>query len=228
MNSYSENIRSGHLWLRDFNNNIKTANVVLSSVYIKYQKYDDLYANLTTNNIINFDTFYDSILIQTGAGFFFEKIVVKDSIIEPYNQFTSFFANNDLNIDYWLDEKEKKVYFCGFNDIDGFNLPEIKFSLFFKEFDIKKGIVKNHFDSTITLALSSVSNWNNSNGNKENPKLTYNPDTNIFNVSFIIRNTIQTLGLISINVSGLPKIEIEEINSFLPFAIVDIENSSVI
>jgi len=228
MNTYLENMRSSQLWLRDFNNNTKSANVLLSSVYIKYEKYTDFYNALNTNNISNFEVFYDTFLIQTSIGYAFEKIVVKDSTIEPYNQFTSYFDNNTYEIDYWFDEGDKKIYFCGFNDIPGNNLPQIKFSLFFKEFDIKKGIVKDHFDSTITLALSSASNWSNSNGIKENPKLTYNSDTNMFNVSFVIRNDVSKLGLISVNISGQPQVEIEEINSFLPFATLNIENSSVI
>jgi hypothetical protein len=228
MNSYTENTNSGQLWLKDLNNNTQSANILLSSVFVKYEKYGNFYKDLNTNNISNFDAFYDTILIRTNTGYAFEKIIIKDSTIEPYNQFTSYFTNNSLEIDYWFDEKNKKIYFCGFNDIIGSNLPQLNFSLFFKEFDIKKGIIENHFDSTVSLSLSSKSNLDDSNGIKENPKLTYNSDTNMFNVSFIIKNNISKLGLISINISGQPQIEIEEINSFLPFAIVDTENSSII
>ncbi len=228
MNSYIENTNNGQLWLKDLNNNIKSANTLLSSVFAKYEKYGNFYNELNTNNISNFDVFYDTILIITNTGYAFEKITINDSTIKPYNQFTSYFVNNSLKMDYWFDEKDKKIYFCGFNDIIGNNLPQLNFSLFFKEFDIKKGIIKDHFNSTVSLALISKSNLNDSNGIKENPKLTYNSDTNMFNVSFIIKNNISKLGLISVNISGQPQIEIEEINSFLPFAAVDIENSSII
>lgn len=227
MNKYSNDRLAGELWLRDLNNVINPAYNTLSSVFFKYQNYTNFYNNLTSNNITKFDTFYDSILIQTPNGYAFEKLKVENSTIQPYNEFALYCPNNATLIDYWFDEYRKKVYFCGFNDLTPVYSPQLNLSLYFNEYDLNTGNVKDLLNSTITLKLCAAQNWTSTNGSKEAPVLTYNIDTDIFNISFIVKNSIGTIGLISINLNGSDYIKITEVNCFLPYATVDLANSTI-
>ena len=214
MNLYSDTNNSGQLWLRDFQNNVKPAYSLLSSVFLKYQNNNNFYYDLNSNNILKFDTFYDSLFIQTSSGYAFEKILIENNSILPYSQFSTFISStSSSNIDYWLDEKYKKVYFCGFNNLSRVNTSSIIFSLFFKEFDLNKGQLNSLFSQTVTLSLSGTGDWSYTNGIKEDPKLTYNTDTNLFNVSFLIKDNNSKTGLMSINFDT-KKIDI--VNAYIP------------
>lgn len=225
MNTYNQSHSAGNLWLRNITNTVLPANLALSSVFIKYKNTNEkFFYDLNLNNIIKFDTFYDSFFIQTSSGYAFEKIVVNGSDIQPFTQFNSFVPNTYLNIDYWFNESKKLVYYCGFNQLNGTNSSNIIFSFYFNSFDIKTSQTTSYLNNTITLNLVSPSGWSNTNGEKEDPKLTYNSDTNIFNMSFIIRNDFNNLGLISINFN---EYEIDEINTFIPFATVNTLSSTI-
>jgi hypothetical protein len=226
MNLYSDINNAGELWLKDFQSNIKPAYNLLSSIFIKYKNNQNFYQDLNSNNILKFDTFYDSLFIQTKSGYIFEKITTKDNGIFPYSQFSTFTSSTSTNnIDYWLDEKSKKVYFSGFNDLLDFNTHKIIFSIFLKEFNLNDGKINDLFSRTIILPLCSAPTWTNSNGIKEDPKLTYNPDTDLFNISFLIKDINLNIGLISVNFDTQ---KIDAINTFIPFVgSVDIPNITI-
>ena len=228
MNYYKNKNIIGNLWLRDYNNNVRPANQLLSAIYIKYKDvYPNMYYDLENNNIINFDTFYDSIYIKTSSGFFFEKIAIEDNIIYPYSEFDFYFKNGINDIDYWFDERSKKVYFCGFDKLSGSNVSKLIFSIYFKEFSITDAYVKTLLNKTVTLSLSSQTNLSNSNGITEDPKLTFNPASNTYNISFLIRNDINQAGLISINLKNINYLEIDRIDATIPFGNLDSYNSSI-
>ena len=225
MKLYTDSNYHGELWLRDAQNNVQEANIVLSAVYLKYQsQYPDFYYDLNLNLITRFDVFYDSFFIQTANGYIFEKVIFENSKIQPYSLFNFYSPTQTNNIDYWFDEQNKKVYFCGFNDIISDRSQNIKFSLFFKEFDIKTGKINEFYNKNVVLIFDTVTNLLSSNGKKDDPKLTYNADTNIFNVSFLIKNDIDQNALISIN---LNQNDILEINSFIPYGTLNSNRSSV-
>jgi hypothetical protein len=225
MNFYNDN-QNKELWIRDLENNIKTGYNSLSSIYIKYKNINlNFFNNLNANQITRFDVFYDSIFIENEYGYVFEKLKVENYNIYPYNQVNLFDSLRSTKIDYWFNEKLKKVYFCGFYDIPSEGNDKIKFSFFFKEFDINTGQINILLNKTIILyLLNTTSEWSNSNGIKYNPKLTYNFDTNIFNLSFLIKSEINRYGLISVNFN---EFDIIELNAFVPFVELDLSTSTI-
>lgn len=224
MNFYTESNYNGELWLRDTNDNVVPANQLLKFIYLKYKdKNNDFYNDLTSNFIKKFDVFYDSFYIETENGYIFEKYKMQDSLIYPFTQINNHNISI-LNIDYWFDEIDKKVYFINVRKPQDILTPVqntalIQYSFTFNVFDIKTGIIKKLLDENLAFDLLNPENLTNLNDIKEDPKLTYNPDTNNFNVSFIIRNQIKKLGLISII---LNKFEIKKINTFIPFGTLSI------
>jgi hypothetical protein len=225
MDFYNDTNFSGELWLRDINDNLQEVSILLSSVFLKYSSlYPDFYYDLNLNIITKFDVFYDSFFIQTPNGYIFEKIILQNSEFLPYSLFDLYSPLQSTNIDYWFDEINRKVYFCGFNDIYLESSSSIRLSLFFKEFDIKSGKINLFYEKYIYLALDTTTDLLSSNGIKDDPKLTYNKDTNIFNISFLVKNDIKQNALISIN---LNQNDILEINSFIPYGTLNTNNSYV-
>jgi hypothetical protein len=215
MNFYNDTKFTGELWLRDANNNVQEVGTVLSAVFLKYKDlYPDFYYDLNFNIITKFDVFYDSFYIQTPNGYIFEKVIFQNSEMIPYSLFDHRSPLGSNNIDYWFDEINKKVYFCGFSEVEPVTAKSINFSLFFKEFDINTNKIKEFYTKSIHLALDNSTNLLSSYGVKDDPKITYNADTNIFNVSFLVKNDIKQNALISIN---LNQNNILEVNSFIPF-----------
>jgi hypothetical protein len=219
MNFYNETIYNGELWLRDTNDNVVSANNHLSGIYIKYRQSNPTFYNELTSNIIKkFDIFYDCFLIQNQIGFIFEKYKVQDSLIVPFTQTNNYFE--DSYLDYWFDETKKKVYFITKNNTDFISpLPQdnkafIKFAFTLNVFDIKTGQISMLIDEILNFDLFNPVNFSTSNGIFEDPKLTYNPDTNNFNISVIVRNDVNEMGILSIN---LNEFEVKEVNSFIPF-----------
>jgi hypothetical protein len=225
MNFYNETTYNGELWLRDANNNVVSANNYLSAIYLKYETIDvNFYNELKSNIIKKFDIFYDSFLIQTSNVFIFEKYKIQDSQIIPANQINNYFTNSYL--DYWFDETKKKVYFVAKLD-SNFTPPEtqnnkafVKFGFEFYEFDIKTGQIKYILSDLLNFDLLNPVNFSTTNGIFEDFKLTYNPDTNNFNISVIVRNDVNEMGLLSINFN---EFEIKEVNAFIPFGTLAIQ-----
>jgi hypothetical protein len=219
MNFYTETNYNGELWLRDTNDNVVPANQLLSSIYFKYSDINSTFYNdLTSNDIKKFDVFYDSFYIETPHGYIFEKYKIQDTQIYPYNQ-----ANNYnfsiLNTDYWFDEIKKKVYFINTNNSTETvtqykDSALMKYAFSFNVFDINTGIIKTLLNESLFFDILNPVNLTSLRDLKEDPKLTYNSYTNNFNISFIIRNIIKQMGLVSIT---LNESEIENINAFIPF-----------
>lgn len=211
----------GEIWMRDSNDNVYPVNESLSAVFLKYKKQQNSFYNeLTSNRIKNFDTFYDSFFIQTKSGYVFEKYISENSVITPYNKINNFnFSKTDNNIDYWFDEIEKVVYFFEFVDAQ-FAPPLLDYSLIqyafnFKSFDTKTNIISNHLNKRIYFWLYQPKDLLMTNGHKDDPKLSYNPETKFFNVSFTVKNDIgSSMGIVSMN---FKKDEVSEINTWIPF-----------
>jgi hypothetical protein len=233
MNFYIDTNHIGELWLRDADDNVNTASSVLSSIFLKYEQYSDFYYDLSYNLITRFEVFYDTVFIQTKNGYIFEKLKHENSKIKPYSLFDFYSPIGLTNIDYWFDEKNKNILIAGFNDVlndyvlnSNRNNNIIQFSIFFKEYDIKTGRLNKFYDRSIFLKFDELTNLTQKNTvTFEDPKLTYNQDTNVFNISFLIKNDVNQAGLVSLN---LNKNDILEINAFVPFGILNAEKSYVI
>jgi hypothetical protein len=221
MNFYNETNVLGEMWSRDFDNNTLPITQSLSSIFLKYKNNSiTFYSELTSNDIKKFDVFYDSFFIQTKTGYIFEKYILEDFKIKPFNKINNFSSiKTENDVDYWFDEIDKIVYLFEFTATTSFTPPfennsAIKFSFKFKSFDTKTNIIKTLLNEDITFWIENAVDLLNSNGNKENPKLTYNSSTNIFNVSFIVKNDNAKIGIVSMNFT---KNKIKEINAFIPY-----------
>lgn len=224
---YENSNYDGELWLRDANDNIFPLNQALSSIYLKYENFEQFYFQLNSNKIKNFDIFYDCIFIQAeNLDYIFDKYYVNQSGIVPYNKIKNYKQSfSNLDIDYWFDEESKSVFIFEFEDIPviqpsgNYSLIQYKFN--FKKFDTKTNVIENLITEKIYFWLYKPNNMSaDNNGVKENPKLTYNKETNTFNVSFIVKNNVfdnSLKGIISMN---LKQNKILEINAHIPFGII--------
>jgi hypothetical protein len=96
----------------------------------------------------------------------------------------------------------------------------------FNSFDCTTGLLNHLILKDIKIAYKSIENWDDNNFTIENPKITYNPDTKTFNVSFILRNSVGAFGLVSINILDKDIPEISKVTGFLPYLVLDANNSS--
>jgi hypothetical protein len=210
---------SGDFWMRDVNDNIILANQALSSFYLKYNNSNsfNFYNDLTSNNIVKFDVFYDTIFIQTPNGHIFEKYVLEEGIVKIYNNLNNF--NSNSKFDYWFDEAKKVIYTFEFNDPNpnyrfiSESTVTVSIGFIFKFFDTKNGIFKILLNDVIDINVELQVGVENGIF-KDNPKLTYNTDTNLFNVSFTTLNSLSSFGLVSINFNEK---ELKEINYYFPY-----------
>jgi hypothetical protein len=229
MSVYNEDESGGKLWLRDCIGNIETANNVLSSIYVKYtnaNNNDLFYKQLTSNNITKFDVFYDCIFLETEAGCFFEKIVIdENNHLNPHTK--NFFFNNrkTTKIDYFFDETKNIVCFV---DIELLSVSNNYFTFILRlnEFNCETGLTSVKLKERVEIKFKLVSYWDNFTPKIESPKLTYNPDSKNFNVSFIFKNSIKQFGLLSIGIKNLnDEYSIFRIDGLVQFAILDSTNS---
>ena len=223
MDFYRQINEFGNGWMRDSFDNIITLNEKLSAIYKKYENVNlPFYNELISNNIKGFDIFYDTFFIKTNIGYVFEKYKFENNEIKPFNKLNYFNVNNVNNLDYWFDEIEKIVYIFDFvltppkvaivEIVDG--LATIQFSFIFKSFDTKDAVYKNLISETIKFVVSDFEGLDTTNGIVEDPKITYNRDTKLFNASFLVKNELDSIGIISMNFN---KTEIKEINAYIPF-----------
>jgi hypothetical protein len=220
MSIYYDREIPGELWLRDLKNNVDSASNMLSSIILKYENINyDFYYYLNTNQITRFDLFYDTFFIETPSGYIFEKFYIESGSIFPFNKINLFNQRKTTSVDYWYSEAKNKIYFTEifFNPVVTVEENSISFVLYFKVFDCTTGLGSNLLTNQIKLFFDTIDNWDRYSAVFENPKLTYNPDTKKFNVSFILRNAANTLSLVSINILNKDNPEIIEINSFIPF-----------
>lgn len=221
----------GELWLRDLGNNVTAGNKVLSSIFLKYKNVNEtFYSELTSNKINRFDVIFDTLFVETNSGFIFEKFYIDSGSIVPFNQINFFNFRKNTTVDYWYSEQKNKIFFTEIAYvIDTNKQPSdkyISFTLIFNSFDCNTGLPIPLIRKEIKIAYKSIENWDDNNFKLENPKITYNPDTKTFNVSFILRNSINSLGLVSINISDKDAPEILKITGFLPYLVIDPDNSS--
>ena len=223
--SYSTLSTTGELWLRDAAGLLNTSNKVLSAVYAKYQAVNsNFFSDLSSNSLTRFDVFYDTLFFETNTGCAFEKIYIDNGSIRPFNYRNNFTFKNSTPVDYWFNEKGSKIY------ISQLLVPHslgiyLDFYLDLKEYNCLEGYTQNIGTFGIRIAFDNAQNWDIYNHVVEAPKMTYNEDSKRFNVSFIFRNAVSQSALVSINFKRVPEVEITEINSFIPFASFNANNS---
>lgn len=220
MSIYNNKFKDGQLWLRTLDDTVKPSYNILSAVYIKYQAINQSFFNeLTSNDLLRFDVFYDNILIETKTGFIFEKIFfdqTTDGFI-PFQYNSNFNINTYVPMDYWFDETNLKVYIAeikaGIQPSDAFN-----FYVVINEYDCVMGVITEIFKSNIKIPLNSPTSWGNDLSIITSPKICYNPDTKRYNISFVFRNNNKEFALMSLNFINNEEFILEQINGLIPFA----------
>jgi hypothetical protein len=223
---YNDQINIGELWTRKTNGLVETSLDSLSAIFSKYQGVDSLFYNdLITNNIKNFDVFYDSIFIETENGYIIEKFYVdNDYNLYPYNTNSFFTKKQNQNTKYWFDENRSKIYFVDIY-FDEQQTNTIEFDLKLKEFDCKTGFLYLKMHEKFYFTFEYILEWGGVMPIFEPPVISYNNFTKKFNISFIIRNNQLNMGLFSIMIEEDKNFEIDRVDFHVPSAVIDYENS---
>jgi hypothetical protein len=228
MSIYNTEGISGNLWLRTLDGKIESSNNILSSVYLKYQTVNNTnlyYKDLSANQLTRFDMFYDTIFVETNLCYFFEKITIDplDGTIQPYESSNNLFVRGAIPIDYWFDETNFVVYYVDIRsgEQQGKNNTQeavFDFYLTFNKFDCKTSIITSLLKKHISIQLNGATTdlWGGDIANIEKPKICYNKDTKKYNISFIVRNKKNRIGLISIMIANKGEFYIESLNGLLP------------
>jgi hypothetical protein len=225
MSLYNESETKGKLWLRNTAGTIENGANLLSSIYLKYSEIPEFYNNLINNEITRFDVFYDCLFIETQNGCFFEKIVSdENNNFQPYTRNYFFNEKKTTKVDYWFNERERKIYFT---EIEYLTIANFSFNfiLHLKEFDCDTGITEQKVKQFVDLKFLNSPDWFNFTPIVETPKLTYNPNSTNYNVSFVFRNKIKQFALLSLMLSKKRKFEVTKIDGIVPFAELDSQNS---
>ena len=227
----------GEIWIKDSNDNILPFNVAFSGLFIKYQNNlnsNFFYNKLTSNEISNYEIFYDSIFIQTEFGSCIDRYKIENNNIVSYDSKINFLYQKQNEISYWFDEQNHKVYiFCFLpddqvkvinsqtSDTERWTFKQISINFNFYVFDIKTNTLKNLIDKKIKYWVGNeFLKWKTPptiNPNiKSKPLLSFNPDTKTFNVSFTIKEYVDSeFGIISIN---FKETKVLEVNNWIPWA----------
>lgn len=218
MTNFETDKNGGELWIRLVDNTILPATSALSAIYFKYNSIDSpFYLDLKNNNITRFDMFYESIFIETPRGFLIEKIKFLEKNIQPFDNNNHFILlNSDVEKpDYWLDDNSLKVFITK-NEIKTWNLSSVEITFDVYQFDIKTNFLnkKLSFDVKTMFSHSLYSQT----PILEPCKVSYNFDTKSFNISTILRGPQKDFGLISVNIKKRQFLQIDEINSFIPYS----------
>jgi hypothetical protein len=225
MSNYNTVLSPGELWLRNAAGVLDSANNSLSTVFIKYKDANaNFYSELSSNNITRFDVFYDCIFVETRSGYIFEKIYIEDSTIKPFNYRNNFTQRARAAVDYWFDERKNRIHFTQIQTLTQ-TQSAFDFYLDIKTFDCYESSITTSSINQVHLAFLKSFNWSVSCYQLETPKITYNPDNKYYNVSFVFRNSSEEMSLASINLFEESNLKIKEINTYIPFAELDNNNS---
>lgn len=71
---YLSSISTGQLWVKTVNSTISIGPSALNLIYNNYKNISTIYNQLTSNNITNFEVFFDTLVIQLSSTVLYEKI----------------------------------------------------------------------------------------------------------------------------------------------------------
>jgi len=71
---YLSSISTGQLWVKTVNSTISIGPSALNLIYNNYKNNSTIYNQLTSNNITNFEVFFDTLVIQLSSTVLYEKI----------------------------------------------------------------------------------------------------------------------------------------------------------
>lgn len=184
--------------------------ITLGSDFLKniLHKYDNFLFSEEINSsaLLKIDCFLDSILIETQNFFLIEKIFQNSpaSLPEPYNLFDNLFTKENYMTDYWYDEKNKKILSCFLRKNNN------NFSLLIRESSLSSGQTSTILQETLNIT-NFPNSWIWDEISLNSVKITYNKDTRIYNISFLVKTT-ENWGIISVFLYEDPSLKIKESN----------------
>lgn len=192
----------GDLWIRTPYDTIVEDDTALSAVYAKYVTNGALYSELSSSQIYSFDVIYDIIVIELGNYVLFEKVEF-DYDTESFkntNTTAKVFNVSADNVYYggfWFHEKENRLTVCvctssSYGGIPYFYPDLYRISL--TDFSMSK-IYTGKDDTSLLLPTSSTF------VDVDQPILTYNNDTDTFNISILGKDADKKCFVVSIDVS---------------------------
>ena len=200
----SQNL-NGKFYIKSSDGEITIGSVFLKNILHKYDNF--LFTEeINSSAVLKIDCFLDSILIETQNFFLIEKIFQTSStkFPEPYNLFNNLFAKENYIIDYWYDEKYKKILSCFLRKNSN------NFSLLVRESSLLSGQTSTILEETLNIT-NFPNSWIWNEIFLNSVKITYNKDTRMYNVSFLVKNT-EKWGIISVLLYEDPTLKIKESN----------------
>lgn len=193
---------TGDFYYRKSNSTlVMPVSVALSGLLVKYP--EDVY-NEITNSVVNFDIFYDTLLIETVNYLLFDKIEFN---YESNNILSS--ANNESYIkrgEYkkfekvsttWFNENENIILFAKTNLF--YQLSTTNFKIVYPTIyvlDLKDTIIKQIYPNKSDLTYSDLKEFSLSGTNLnveiveiDKPIFSYSSETDTFNISYLAKDT---------------------------------------
>jgi len=235
---FERNSISGQLWVRKNNQFVGPAVTVLSGVFDSYKNYN-VYSQLTGSGITKIDVFYDTLMIQTTAAIFFEKIVY------DYNTNTIFSTIDDARIlslplpttpnynrellgitlsgdiavpgETWFFPQEKEV-FISIGNLRSNITQSLKFLPELYQLDLNT----QNFKKVFPINQNDLNTLNNLSSQFvqfieiQPPTLSYNNLTKQFLFSVLATNTNNKNTLTEIYLNTVPNISIDKIVFYQP------------
>lgn len=163
----------GTMWIRNTTGDTLRLDDVFESIVNTYSHIPTLVSDLTGNGIVNFDIFYDTLIIQTQDFVIIEKISMNYDTGSVYS-----IADYSYSIEvyysdfggYWADESTKTITF-GY--LSG-GIPIIK------QLELESYAMNILLDGS-----SDTSEWDIVIDSNDAPKFTHNSNNNTYNMSFI-------------------------------------------
>jgi len=193
---------TGELWIRTPYDSIVEGRTALSAIYAKYVTNNTLYNAISASQIYNFDVIYDVLVIEVGDFILFEKIEfdLDTNQFKNTNTTSKVFTASADNVFYggfWFHEKENRLTVCVCISGSLLNLPYFYPELYridLTDFSMSK-IYSGVNDTTLILPTTATF------VSVDKPVLTYNNDTDTFNVSILGKDSAKKCFIVSIDVA---------------------------
>lgn len=192
---------TGHLWVRTPYDNILPGATALSAIYAKYTNQSSIYSELTGSDIFSFDVVYDVLIIELDNYVLFEKIEFDydANTFKNTNTSSKIFAvsaDNTFYGGFWFHEKENRLTVAMCISSSYLNVPYIYAELYrinLTNFSMEK-IYSGKDDTSLILPTTSTFT------RVDAPILTYNRDTDTFNISIFAKDEDNKCFIISMDI----------------------------
>jgi hypothetical protein len=193
---------TGELWVRTPYDTIVRGVSALSSVFAKYANNTAVYQELLSSEIYSFDVVYDVLIIELENYVLFEKIEFDydTNTFKNTNTTSKLFNLSASNVFYggfWFHEKENRltVSICISSSYGGipYFYPEL-YRVDLTDFSMEK-IYSGYEDTSLLLPTTATF------VDVDAPILTYNNDTDTFNVSLLGKDAGKKCYIVSMDVS---------------------------